>query len=69
MSDDSITDGETAVDTRSDGETGTDPGSDAAIDADTAAEPDGDTDHLSNVPDGCGCAEVWEHTSEVRAED
>lgn len=25
-----------------------------------------ETDHLDNVEDGCGCAEVWEHLSEER---
>jgi len=24
------------------------------------------TDHLDDVEDGCGCAEVWEHLSEER---
>lgn len=24
--------------------------------------------HLADVPDGCGCAEVWEHLSEQREE-
>jgi hypothetical protein len=28
-----------------------------------------DTDHLDDVEDGCGCAEVWEHLSERRAGD
>ena len=23
-------------------------------------------DHLAEVPDGCGCVEVWEHLSERR---
>ncbi len=27
------------------------------------------TDHLDDVEDGCGCAEVWEHLSEQRADD
>jgi hypothetical protein len=26
-------------------------------------------DHLSDVPDGCGCAELWEQTSARRAEE
>ena len=26
-------------------------------------------DHLEGVDDGCGCAEVWEHLSEQRADD
>jgi hypothetical protein len=25
-------------------------------------------DHLADVEDGCGCAEVWEHLSEQREE-
>jgi len=25
--------------------------------------------HLSELDDGCGCVEVWTHTSEKRAED
>lgn len=25
-------------------------------------------EHLQDVDDGCGCAEVWEHTSEQREE-
>ncbi|WP_255152636.1 hypothetical protein [Halorarius halobius] len=28
---------------------------------------DVDTSHLEGVEDGCGCAEVWEHTSEREA--
>jgi hypothetical protein len=27
------------------------------------------TDHLDDVEDGCGCAEVWEHLSEQRDAD
>ncbi len=32
---------------------------------------DGNEDraHLESVADGCGCAEVWEHLSERRADD
>ena len=26
-------------------------------------------DHLDDVEDGCGCAEVWEHLSEQREAD
>ena len=26
------------------------------------------SDHLEDLPDGCGCTEVWEHLSEQRAE-
>ncbi|MFC7176578.1 hypothetical protein [Halosegnis marinus] len=25
---------------------------------------DVDTSHLDDVADGCGCTEIWEHTSE-----
>jgi hypothetical protein len=28
-----------------------------------------DEDHLADVPDGCGCTEVWEHLSEQRDEE
>jgi hypothetical protein len=31
-------------------------------------ESDTDDEHLADVPDGCGCAEVWEHLSERREE-
>ncbi|WP_195837570.1 MULTISPECIES: hypothetical protein [unclassified Halorhabdus] len=31
-----------------------------------ATQPD---DHLDDVEDGCGCAEVWEHLSEQREDD
>lgn len=27
-----------------------------------------EADHLEDVDDGCGCAELWEHTSEQREE-
>ncbi len=30
---------------------------------------DGDqrqADHLSNIDDGCGCTEIWEHLGEIR---
>lgn len=30
---------------------------------------DADDDHLADVKDGCGCAEMWEHLSEQRADD
>jgi hypothetical protein len=26
-------------------------------------------DHLDDVEDGCGCAEIWEHLSDTRADD
>jgi len=32
-------------------------------------EPDVSTHHLDDIDDGCGCAEVWEHTSERRQAD
>ena len=28
-----------------------------------------DREHLRDLEDGCGCAEVWEHLSERRAKD
>lgn len=36
---------------------------------DADAETERDDEHLSDVEDGCGCAEVWEHLSEQRASD
>lgn len=33
-----------------------------------AAERDRDDEHLAELPDGCGCAEVWERLSERRGE-
>jgi len=30
---------------------------------------DGGTAHLDDVEDGCGCAEIWEHLSERRADE
>ena len=40
----------------------------AVRDADRRPDPDErpedeTADHLAEVPDGCGCAEVWEHLS------
>jgi len=32
-------------------------------------DTDDDTTHLNDLPDGAGCAEVWEHLSENRDED
>jgi hypothetical protein len=29
-------------------------------------DPEPATDHLQDVDDGCGCAEVWEHLSDAR---
>ena len=36
------------------------------IDAQQDDEQDVSTDHLDDMEDGCGCAEVWEHLSERR---
>lgn len=36
-------------------------------DSDTGVD-DGD-DHLEDVPDGCGCAEIWEHLAAERQDD
>lgn len=33
-----------------------------------ADEPADRPDHLADVPDGCGCVEVWEHLSDDRAD-
>lgn len=30
---------------------------------------DVDTSHLDDVEDGCGCTEIWEHTSEREDEN
>ncbi|WP_246986043.1 hypothetical protein [Halorientalis marina] len=35
-------------------------------DAQRDDEQDVSTDHLDDMEDGCGCAEVWEHMSERR---
>lgn len=51
------------------------PNDDAAeesIDEPAQAESPDDADdatHLSDLPDGAGCAEVWEHLSENRNDD
>ena len=37
-------------------------------DDDTDGRAELPTDHLEDLDDGCGCAEVWEHTSERRDE-
>lgn len=29
----------------------------------------GDDEHLQDVPDGAGCAEIWEHLSAKRDDD
>ena len=33
---------------------------------DETEQAETDTDHLDDIEDGCGCAEVWEHLSERR---
>jgi hypothetical protein len=39
----------------------------------TPSDPERDDeqagDHLDDVADGCGCAEIWEHLSERREAD
>ncbi len=56
-----------------------------AVEPEAADDPDGEApaggeesteredidegDHLADVDDGCGCAEIWEHLSERRAGD
>lgn len=35
---------------------------------DGAASDDPQPDHLEDLEDGCGCAEVWEHLSEHRTD-
>jgi len=32
-------------------------------------DTDPDADHLDDVEDGCGCAEIWERLSERRTAD
>lgn len=34
-----------------------------------ADNPKRPTEHVDDVDDGCGCAEVWEHLSEHRDDD
>lgn len=42
----------------------------ATILADGGDGPDRDDDaHLRDLPDGAGCAEIWEHLSERQAEE
>jgi hypothetical protein len=36
---------------------------------DSGDEDERDDEHLADVEDGCGCAEVWEHLSERRSAD
>lgn len=37
--------------------------------ASTDPAENGADDHLEDLEDGCGCAEVWEHLSERREAD
>ena len=36
--------------------------------SDTQDDKDDAREHLQGLRDGCGCAEIWEHLSERRAE-
>jgi len=36
---------------------------------DTDHDDEESTEHLDDLADGCGCAEVWEHLSEQRDAD
>lgn len=42
---------------------------DATCEYDDRAGDEEDAAHLDDVGDGCGCAEIWEHLSERRADD
>ena len=44
-------------------------GADTADVSDDAADEAESGSHLDDIEDGCGCAEVWEHMSDRRAED
>ena len=35
---------------------------------DDALETSADDDHLEDIPDGCGCVEIWEHLERQRAQ-
>jgi hypothetical protein len=37
--------------------------------SDDAADEADPGSHLDDIGDGCGCAEVWEHMSDRRAEE
>jgi len=54
------------------GEDGTADDPDAADETPSAPDEEADArttpDHLEGVPDGCGCAEIWEHLAERRSE-
>jgi len=57
---------DTGVESNLETETVADTGTEVDTDTETGTGTEVDTDHLEDVPDGCGCAEVWEHTSEAR---
>lgn len=42
--------------------------SDPSQEAEAEAEAEQAREHLEDVDDGCGCAEIWEHLSENRDE-
>lgn len=42
---------------------------DGASDDNREARDHADDNHLSDVPDGSGCTEIWEHLSEERDDD
>jgi len=47
-----------------------DPGSEAAgLAADCVTEEEIDEEYLSEIPDGSGCVEVWEHLADQREGD
>ncbi|GCF13984.1 hypothetical protein Harman_19190 [Haloarcula mannanilytica] len=35
----------------------------------TSKADDPEREHLSDVDDGCGCTEIWEHMSDARDAD
>jgi hypothetical protein len=41
----------------------------AAAEDQETADDTASGSHLDDIEDGCGCAEVWEHMSDRRAED
>lgn len=42
---------------------------DEAAPAPDAVDEAAERDHLGDVPDGSGCAEIWEHLTEERDDD
>ena len=50
-------------DRRSDAPNAAENEKDGRPDEDSAASGD---EHLADIPDGCGCAEIWEHLSDRR---